>query len=121
MRRIIEEFGIKSAHAQQARTDEMSLTLPPGEGAEVKLVMNKGAKANYTWTSSGGVVNYDLHGDSGGQETSYKKGRGAAQDTGVLEAAFTGNHGWFWRNRTNGPVTVTIKTNGAYAEMKRAK
>lgn len=122
IRRIIQEFGIRSAYAQQGRSDEMSVTLAPGEGAEVKLSMTKGAKANYSWTASGGGVNYDLHGDAGGgQETSYKKGRAAAQDAGILEAGFDGKHGWFWRNRTSKPVTVMLKANGDYGEMKREK
>lgn len=122
IRRIIQEFGIRSAYAQQGRSDEISVTLAPGEGAEVKLSMTKGAKANYSWTASGGVVNYDLHGDAGGgQETSYKKGRSLAQDAGILEAGFDGKHGWFWRNRTNKPVTVMLKANGDFSEMKRVK
>jgi hypothetical protein len=41
------------------------------------------------------------------------------EQEGDLEAAFTGNHGWFWRNRTDADVTVTLRTNGAYSEMKR--
>jgi len=118
--RIIREFGVSAAYAQTAeRQDEMSITLQPGEGAEVKLVMTKGAKANYTWTANGSKVNFDTHGDGGGENISYEKGRGAAEDSGVLEAAFTGNHGWFWRNRTNDPVTVTLKTDGAYSDIKR--
>lgn len=28
-------------------------------------------------------------------------------------------HGWFWRNRSNADVTVTLKTNGDYASIKR--
>lgn len=117
---IIREFGVSAAHAQEAmRQDEMSLTLQPGEGAEIKLVMIKGAKANYTWTANGSKVNFDTHGDGGGETTSYEKGRGVAEDSGVLEAAFDGNHGWFWRNRTGDPVTVTLKTDGAYSDIKR--
>ncbi|MDH4412478.1 MAG: transmembrane anchor protein [Rhizobium sp.] len=118
--RIIREFGISSAYAQDAvRQDEVSITLQPGEGAEVKLVMLKGAKANYAWTANGSKVNFDTHGDGGGESISYEKGRGAAEDSGVLEAAFDGNHGWFWRNRTGDPVTVTLKTDGAYSDIKR--
>jgi hypothetical protein len=118
--RIIREFGISAAYAQGAmRQDEVSITLQPGEGAEVKLVMLKGAKANYTWTANGSKVNFDTHGDGGGESISYEKGRGAAEDSGVLEAAFDGNHGWFWRNRTGAPVTVTLKTDGAYSDIKR--
>jgi hypothetical protein len=117
--RIYAELLVGSAHAQEARTDEMSVTLAPGEGAEIKLVMVKGAQANYAWTANGAVVNFDTHGDGGGQNISYEKGRGVAEDEGVLEAAFDGNHGWFWRNRTDAPVTVTLKTTGAYSDIRR--
>lgn len=117
--RIYGEFLVGSAQAQETRTDEMSVTLAPGEGAEIKLVMVKGAKANYAWTANGAVVNFDTHGDGGGENISYEKGRGVAEDEGVLEAAFDGNHGWFWRNRTDAPVTVTLKTSGAYSDIKR--
>lgn len=120
LERIIREFGISAAYAQDAiRKDEVSITLQPGEGAEVKLVMLKGAKTNYTWTANGSKVNFDTHGDGGGESISYEKGRGAAEDSGVLEAAFDGNHGWFWRNRTSSPVTITLKTSGAYSDIKR--
>ena len=102
-----------------ARTDETVVTLKPGEGAEVKLVMPKGAKVTYDWTVAGGVVNYDLHGDGNGNATSYAKDRGVPGAQGVLEAAFDGNHGWFWRNRGKADVTVTLRTKGAYSEIKR--
>lgn len=118
--RIVREFGIKSAQAQDVlRQDEMSVILQPGEGAEIKLMMVKGAKANYAWTVNGGKVNFDTHGDGGGENISYEKGRGVAEDSGVIEAAFDGNHGWFWRNRTSAPVTVTLKTEGAYSDIKQ--
>ena len=117
--RIYAEFLVGSAQAQETRTDEMSVTLAPGEGTEIKLVMVKGAQANYAWTANGAVVNFDTHGDGGGENISYEKGRGVAEDEGVLEAAFDGNHGWFWRNRTDAPVTLTLKTDGAYSDIKR--
>ena len=46
-------------------------------------------------------------------------GRGVASDDGVLEAAFNGSHGWFWRNRGDAPVTITLRTAGDYAQIKR--
>lgn len=120
--RIFAELVIGSAAAQTApagRTDEMTITLKPGEGTEVKLVMNQGARVNFSWTVTGGVVNFDLHGDGGGQQTSYEKGRAVPGAEGVLEAAFDGNHGWFWRNRGRADVTLTLRTGGNYAEIKR--
>lgn len=119
MKRLFEELLVTPAYAQEMRTDEISVTLAPGEGAEVKLAMEAGAKASFSWSAGDGQVNYDLHGDGGGQNISYEKGRGVANHEGTLEAAFTGNHGWFWRNRTDSPVTVTLRTNGAYSDVKR--
>lgn len=98
--------------------DEVSYTLPPGEGVEVKLVMQEGAVAQFQWSANGGVVNFDQHGDGSGQEISYEAGRAVPEASGTLTAAFTGNHGWFWRNRTDAPVTLTLRTGGDYAEMK---
>ncbi len=102
-----------------ARSDEISITLSPGQGTEIKLVMDAGARARFDWTANGGLLNYDTHGDGGGRSISYEKGRGVPGDEGVLVAAFDGNHGWFWRNRTARDVTLTLRTSGAYRELKR--
>jgi hypothetical protein len=101
--------------------DEMSFTLTPGQGTEIKLKMKQGEKALYTWSVQGGVVNFDTHGDATGRSISYEKGRGVASDDGELIAAFTGNHGWFWRNQGQADVTVTLKTGGDYSDIKRVK
>lgn len=107
------------ASEPEGRSDEISITLSPGEGTEIKLVMQEGAEARFEWTANGGLLNYDTHGDGGGQSISYEKGRGVPEDEGVLVAAFDGNHGWFWRNRTEVDVTLTLRTSGAYRELKR--
>jgi hypothetical protein len=101
--------------------DEMSFTLTPGQGTEIKLKMKEGEKALYAWSVQGGVVNFDTHGDGSGRSISYEKGRSVASDDGELIAAFTGNHGWFWRNRGQADVTVVLKTGGDYSDMKRVK
>lgn len=105
--------------APSGRTDEVSFTLSPGKGIEVKLVMKEGAKVDFAWTANGAVVNFDAHGDGSGNKISYEKGRGVGDDSGVLEAAFTGNHGWFWRNRTDNDVTITLRTSGQYSDIKQ--
>lgn len=107
--------------ALQNRTDQLSITLAPGQGTEVKMVMKAGAQANFSWTANGSILNYDTHGDGGGQSVSYEKGRGVASDNGTLVAAFDGNHGWFWRNRTEQDVTVTLNTQGDYVELNHIK
>ncbi|BDW86395.1 hypothetical protein [Roseicyclus marinus] len=108
----------EAAPAAPEWRDEVSYTLAPGEGVEVKLVMEGGQVARFAWTANGGVVNYDTHADGGGQSISYEQGRAVPEQAGELVAAFTGNHGWFWRNRTDAPVTLTLRTAGQYAEMR---
>ncbi len=107
--------------AQAAKTDELSIVLKPAEGVEYKMTMVKGAQVKFVWTVAGGVVNYDMHGTpgGGGKESSYKADRGAGKHEGTLTAGFDGAHGWFWRNRGTQPVTITLKVEGAYSEIKR--
>jgi hypothetical protein len=107
------------AAAQVAWRDEMPFTLAPGQGTEIKLKMAEGAKAQYQWVVEGGMVNFDTHGDGPGKSISYEKGRGVASDEGTLEAAFTGNHGWYWRNRGKSPVKVVLRARGDYTDIKR--
>lgn len=100
------------------RTDEMSVTLDPDKSTEIKLTMLKGNKVDFTWSTNAGDVFYDLHADS--KEVNYhiyEKGTDSTK-AGTLEAAFDGNHGWYWKNRTPNPITITLKTIGQYQDIK---
>ena len=105
--------------------DEMRVTLTPGEGAEITLRMREGDKAEFSWVVEGGAVNFDTHGDPAGAAKDfyhgYGKGKNKNTDSGVLEAAFTGNHGWYWRNRGKANVQVILRTRGDYTDIKRMK
>lgn len=104
------------------RSDEMTLTLKPGEGAEIKATMVKGGSYVFSWTVEGGTVEFDMHGehtDGSGGEASYAKGEEAASLHGTFHAPFDGRHGWFWQNLTWEPVTVKLKTSGFYAKIEK--
>ncbi|MDP1675215.1 MAG: transmembrane anchor protein [Burkholderiales bacterium] len=109
--------------AAPAAQHTMTVKLKPGQGAEIKVTMRKDATVRYEWSTEGGPVNYDTHGDPVNAPKNfyhgYGKGRNTASDSGTLQAAFDGTHGWFWRNRTNSEVTVTLKTSGDYQQIKR--
>lgn len=114
------EVAAPEAPAQTVEwRDEIPFTLTPGEGTEIKLKMAQGANAEYAWVVEGGAVNFDTHGDAPGKSISYEKGRAVSSDAGVLEAAFTGNHGWYWRNRGKSNVKVILRTRGDYTEIKK--
>lgn len=99
--------------------DEIRVVLAPGEGTEYKLTMEEGAIARFSWVSEGGPINFDTHGDGGGQSISYERGRGVPEDEGNIEAAFTGNHGWFFRNRNDNNITLLLRTGGDYGQLKK--
>ena len=105
-----------------ANLEMIELTLQPDEGKEIKLVMREGARVSYEWWTVGGVVNYDTHGDPedapAGFYHGYGKGQSTESDEGVLTAAFDGLHGWFWRNRTDDVVTVTLRVEGDFQELR---
>jgi len=103
------------------RSDEMSLTLAPNEGGEIKALMNVGDRMMFSWSAEGGSVTFDMHGEAlnapKDEFTSFWKGRGETQGHGAFEAPFAGTHGWYWRNRSTAPVTVRVKTSGYYEKL----
>ena len=107
------------AAATDVRSDETVFELAPDQGLEIKLVMDEGSTTRFAWRSSGGAINFDTHGDRPGVDY-HGYGRGSSQsETGELTAAFTGSHGWFWRNRSGEAVTITLTTEGDYTEIRR--
>ncbi len=111
------------ASATVSRQDRMEVTLAPGEAAEIKVAAIQGARIEFTWSVAGGHVNFDSHGDPQvrrpGFYHGYGKGRASTGERGTLVAAFDGTHGWYWRNRSDATVTVTLQTSGAYTGIRR--
>ena len=105
--------------------DSMSITLQPSEGIEVKMSMRTAEKARYAWTTDGGEVYFNMHGEPPNAPKDYaahRYGKGtSAAEAGELVAALDGVHGWFWRNRTDLPITITLQTAGEYLVLKEIK
>ena len=98
---------------------ETKVTLAPDGWVEVKLVMERGGKVEFVWSTDGSKVNFDTHADSKALKIDYHNyAKGSKiRDTGILEAEFSGHHGWYWRNRTNETITITLQTEGAYLDI----
>lgn len=104
------------------RSDEMSLTLQPGEGAEIKATMRKDAQFVFSWAAKGGKVNFDMHGEppnAGDKFTSYWAAKQQSSAQGTFVAPFDGTHGWYWRNRGDKPVTVKVKVSGFHEKLSK--
>jgi hypothetical protein len=116
------ENTVETQVQKSVKSDSITLSLAPDQGREVKVVMLKGGKVSYQWKTSNGRANFDVHGDSKKHRIdyfNYSKGS-SVNDSGVLEAKFDGNHGWFWRNRTGKTMTITLEVEGEFTEMTQA-
>lgn len=117
----IQGLFVSKAHAQETWTDELTFSLEPGGSTEIKATMEQGATLTYAWNAQGGRINFDLHAHAGDDAVTYEKGRGETSGEGSFETPFAGDHGWFWRNRDNDAVTVTLQLRGEYSAIVRSE
>ncbi len=105
--------------------DSMTITLQPSQGIEVKMSMRTAEKAIFAWMTDGGEVYFNMHGEPPNAPKDYaahRYGKDTSRaESGELVAAFDGVHGWFWRNRTDQPITIALKTGGEYLVLKELK
>jgi hypothetical protein len=89
----------------------------PHEGMEYKYRLDKGEALLYSWSATA-PVDYELHaepdGAPAGYAQSYEKKPASSGASGTLTAPFPGIHGWYWENKTDKEVTVSLKTAGYY-------
>lgn len=104
------------------RSDEMSITLAPGKGAEIKAEMQAEAGFVFHWTASAPVA-VDMHGErkdaKDGEYTSYWIEASLDHGSGSFTAPFEGSHGWYWLNRSDAPVTVKLRVTGFQTKLFR--
>lgn len=101
---------------------EMTLTLQANEGAEIKAQMRAGEAFVFSWVSTGGPVNFDMHGEKpndGDNFSSYWKDREKSEGHGSFTAPFDGSQGWYWKNKGSAPVTITVKVSGYFQKLYR--
>jgi len=119
-----EEFGEK---VETMKGDELpqwkesiSITIPAKGYTEYKLYLEKGAALEYQWKTEGDVLFFDFHGEPAGDKSGYFKSykeNTANQASGTLITPFAGTHGWYWKNDTKLPVTITLNIKGAYQHL----
>ena len=103
------------------RQDEMTLTLAPHSGQEVKAHLITGDSFIFQWSSTGGPVKAEMHGEATGATdgsfTDYWKELEITGGQGDFTAPFDGTHGWYFRNKGETPITVKVKTVGFYKDL----
>ncbi len=104
------------------RSDSATVSIAPGDGVEVKAIMLEGQQLLYRWSTDGGALFLEIHGDpaDGGTYSSYETLSSATAGEGGLSAPFDGSHGWYFRNDSADEITVTVESTGYY-EMFETK
>ena len=114
---------VVTQHESDFRTETMTVTIAPNKGAEIKTKMKAGDSFVFYWEASGGEVASDMHGDklnaAEGEYTSYWIDTPRKSASGSFTAAFEGKHGWYWLNRNDKPVVITVKVSGFQTELFR--
>lgn len=114
------ESGPVQKSAVEPRADTVTFTLPPRQGVEIKSVMQPGDHFVFSWKTDGSGVSFDMHGEppnAGNTFTSYWLGENQSAANGSFTAPFAGTHGWYWENKTDSAVTITLNTNGFYSGL----
>ena len=100
------------------RADAVTLTVLPGRHAEALLVARRGARVAFRWSTTSGVLPYELHGNTVTGDAYHRYKAGAAwADQGAFTATADGLHGWSWHNDGDAPVTFTLHVEGHHLAL----
>ncbi|MFO1504099.1 MAG: hypothetical protein U1F39_09830 [Steroidobacteraceae bacterium] len=106
------------------KNETVTIKLPVGGETEVKAVLGANKVVLYSWKTDKGPVYVDFHGHSPDWTDKrafvrYLEAKdGIVEDHGSLVAPFAGEHGWYWVNIGDDPVTITLQVSGYYDEIK---
>ena len=113
----------------ERKSETISIEIAPRQEVEHKLGIAEHQAVLYRWTSSLPVYS-DFHGhpyndldlpDDGDVDPDavrYKETLSTTSEEGSITAQFSGFHGWYWRNETESPVTVTLEIDGYYTHTE---
>ncbi|PCJ46274.1 MAG: hypothetical protein COA74_13985 [Gammaproteobacteria bacterium] len=97
--------------------NQITLIVLPGKGVEYKFTLQKYGNLRYEWSTNGGSLYFDFHGEPKGDTTGYFESYTIAtthEMKGSMTVPFEGVHGWYWENTSDKEITVTLKTQGNY-------
>jgi hypothetical protein len=127
---ISDESGVVSAqlmheHQRKFLTGRVVINVKAGEELEYKATLAQGEPLLYSWAVIGGPVYFEFHGEPTEGEwpkdyyRSYQTKERSSGEHGSFVAPFTGRHGWYWKNLSAEPATITLEAGGYYTKLER--
>ena len=113
------------AHPGKYEVRTYEVPMKGEEEFEYKAHLARGEPLLYSWrVKEGSAVYFEFHGQPSegtwpkDYYESYEKGEGAG-GSGSMIAPFTGDHGWYWLNLSDKPVTIIVELAGYYEKFSR--
>jgi hypothetical protein len=98
----------------------LEIPLELDSSVEYKAEMEQGDSIVYRWSVDNGDTYFDFHGHPNTLETEfftrYREGEGST-GSGSIVAAYKGQHGWFWLNISDHPITIKLEVAGFYDKI----
>jgi hypothetical protein len=101
------------------KTEILEVVLELDATVEYKALMQQGDSISFRWSTDGeAYYDFHAHDEAFGEEffTRYAEGEGSSS-AGSIVAAYDGQHGWFWLNISDAPITITLEVMGFYDEI----
>lgn len=107
--------------AMPPQTRTLQIMIPAEGETEVKVKMQTGKVIVFSWATDKGDVYVDYHGHDPAISPDfwvrYNEQQEGAGNSGSLTAPFAGEHGWFWLNYNEYPVTITLTVTGYFDDI----
>lgn len=113
--------GVHQEGEGVAQTRTMEITIPAEQETEIKTVLTEGKMILYSWSVDRGDIYSDFHGHDPAVSDEfwvrYREHQEGSGGSGSLVAPFGGEHGWYWLNYNEHPVTVTLTVTGFFDDI----
>lgn len=108
----------------EERDDSIQVIVPAGKGIEYKINMLKYGKLKYEWATDRGTLYFDFHGEvkeTNPTDNVYFESYTVAFSnniTGTFLSPYEGKHGWYFKNKSETDIVVSIRLKGQYSLLE---
>jgi hypothetical protein len=118
-------LDVMHSHTRKPHSATIVIDVAGRAELEYKATLAAGEPLLYSWRVTGGPVYFEFHGEPTegewpeGYYRSYEIKQKSEGEHGSFVAPFTGQHGWYWRNLSDVPASITLTASGYYSRLGR--